>query len=138
MRDQPRGGVRNRQDVNVSGPVSSGSYVVAGGGVGVVFGKGSTALGVGADQDITTAGSGVYVVRNLTNGGTALVLVDIGLGTATEVSDPAAVVTVGADPGVGSNQLWVTVTGTTLRVRNRYVAAKDIGVASLTIFGTPA
>lgn len=105
---------------------------------GVFFGKAVAAKAADADHDITTAGSGLYIVRNLSDGGTALVLIDMGLGTATEVSDPAAIVTVGADPGAGSNQLWVTVTGTTVRVRNRYGAAKDIGVTLATVYGTPA
>lgn len=105
----------------------------------VVYGKAQASLAANADFDITTVGgAGLYLVRNATEGQPAIVLLDIGGGFVAEVSDPAAFVTVGADPGAGSNQFWVTFTGTTFRVRNRFGVAKAIQVSLLSTIGTPS
>lgn len=101
------------------------------------FSKSNAALGVGSDLDCTTATDGLICVRNNTDGGIALVTVDFTLGCA-EVADASTIVTVGADPGAGSNQLWVTTNSTTIRVRNRYGVAKDVSVWYLLFGGTPA
>ena len=106
-------------------------------GTATVFGKEATVAANG-DLDTTTAGSGVYVIRNATDGLVALVMVDMGGGSVAEVNDASTFVTVGADPGAASSQFWVTVTGTTLRVRNRYAASKGVQVSALTTVATPA
>lgn len=101
------------------------------------FSKSNASLGVGADLDCTNATDGLIAVRNNTNGGVALVTVDFTVGCA-EAADVSGIVTVGGDPGAGSNQFWVTTNGADIRVRNRYVAAKDVSVWYLLFGGTPA
>lgn len=115
------------------------SYASLNGGAAVVYGKAQTALGVNADLDTTNPGSGIYMVRNLATGGVALLVVDMGLGTVRVVDDGSAIVAVGADPGAGANKFWVSaISATTLRLRNRYAATKDVSINCLTAFGTPS
>lgn len=107
---------------------------------GLKFVKNAT-LAANADLDTNlTSGSagGLLVITDATLGtGSALVSFDIGSPVFTEVSDPGAFITVGADPGAGSSQLWVTVTGTgTVRIRNRFAAAHDVRVAFIAASGT--
>jgi hypothetical protein len=124
--------------VNVTGKVDSASYVENGAGA-TQFSKTNGALAANADLDCTTAASGLLIIRNNSDGGVAIVSVDIGTGTCTEISDPSAYVTVGADPGAASSQFWVTTTGgTTIRLRNRYAAAKNVSVGYSLLGGTPA
>lgn len=123
--------------LQVSGNVWSNGYLQNGAGA-TDFSKQNAALAANADLDCTTAASGILVVRNNTDTGVSFLSVDLG-GTVTEISDPAAITTVGADPGAGTNTLWVTVTGgTTIRVRNRYGVAKNVTVAYYLLGGTPA
>jgi hypothetical protein len=124
--------------VAASGKVDTATYLEFGTGT-TLFSKSNGALTAGSDLDCTTAASALLVIRNNTDGGMALVTVDIGTGTCTEVSDPGAFVTVGADPGAASSQFWITTTGgTTIRLRNRYAATKNVGVIYLMLGGTPA
>ncbi len=118
------------------GRITASGRVDVGSGVGNLFAKAVAALGVGVDLDTATAGSGLYVVRNLTSGGTSVLNVDMA-GTVTVVSDPAARIAVGGDPGPGAGVYWATVTGTTFRLRNRFIAAQDTAVCCVTIYGTP-
>lgn len=115
-----------------------GSFNLVNPGTGIFFGKQGAGVIVGGDFDTTTAGSGLYVIRNASGATTALVLVDMGSGLCSVVLDPSGLIAVGADPGAGANVLWVTVAGTSLRVRNRFVAAKDIQVTCTTTVSTPA
>jgi hypothetical protein len=123
--------------VNVTGKVDSASYVENGAGA-TQFSKTNGALAANSDLDCTTAASGLLLIRNNTDGGVAVVSVDIGTGTCTEISDPSAYVTVGADPGAGSSQFWITITGATIRLRNRYAVAKNVSVGYSLLGGTPA
>lgn len=89
------------------------------------------ALGAGGTMVLKTdVASGLLVIRNASDGVTALVLVDSTAG-ATEVSDPDNFVTVGADPGAASSQFWVECDGTSTRITNRYAASKSIDVLTL-------
>lgn len=105
----------------------------------VVWGKTDTALAANADLTLTNAYSGLYLIRNNTDGGMAIVLLEHGVGTRTEISDPAAFLSVaGADPGAGANQIWFSNSGTTVTLRNRYGVSKSIVVTMLLVSGTPS
>lgn len=120
------------------GNMGATGYIASGNNAACFFGKLNATLGVGSDLDISNAGSGLYVLRQNSDGGVILVSIDVGTGACTEISDPSGRVTVGADPGAGSNQLWVTVTGTTVRVRNRYGVAKSVTISGFTNGATPS
>lgn len=117
--------------------MNSGEFSWINPGTAVLFGKQTKGTAANGDLDTAGAGSGLWVVRDAGAATTALVMVDMGSGLCTVVSDPGAFVAVGADPGAASSKFWVTVTGATLRVRNRFAIAKDMQVTSCTTSSTP-
>src|SRR6185437_12574181 len=116
--------------------ISTSKYFSSGGGASTQFGKSFAAVAANANADIATAASGLYVIRDLTDGGVIVVNADVALGVIAIVSDPSAR---GAtvDPGAGGNKLFITNSGTTFRVTNRFAAAKDLAIACTMFFGTP-
>lgn len=120
----------NGQHLNAPGYFKSGAC-------GSYFGKASAAVVANASLTVFSAGSGLFVIRNLSTGGVVLASVDIGTGLVTSISDPAAIFAT-ADPGGGGNKIWGHVSGSDFVLTNRYAVNKDIGVALVTLYGTPA
>lgn len=73
----------------------------------------------------TAISSGLLVIRNASDGKSALVLID-SIAGATVVSDPGSFIAVGADPGAGSSKFWVVAGGSSTTITNRYSAPKQI------------
>lgn len=73
----------------------------------------------------TVVASGLLIIRNASDGKTAMVLID-SIAGATIVSDPGSFVAVGADPGAGSSKFWVVAGASTTTITNRYAASKQI------------
>lgn len=93
----------------------------------------NSASGITAGATLTLGSlvsSGEIIVRNATDGGTAIVLCDSVAG-ATVIADPSGIVAVGADPGAGTNKLWVVADGVSTRITNRYAATKSIDVTAV-------
>ena len=101
------------------------------------FGKGAS-LAANAELDITNPGAGLYTIRNVTNGQLSVLSIDVPAGAFVVINDAPGWIAVGADPGAGSSKFWVTSTGTTLRIVNRFATTKQIAVAALTTNGTPS
>lgn len=78
----------------------------------------------------TVVKSGFLVIRNASDGGSAIVLIDSVAG-ATVVSDPGSLIAVGADPGAGSSKFWVVAGGASTTITNRYSAPKQIDVRTV-------
>jgi hypothetical protein len=117
--------------LTATGKVDSASYGEFGTTL-TTFAKSNGTLAAGADLDCTTAASGLLIVRNNSDGGVAVVSVELGLGTCTTISDPSGYVAVGADPGAASSKFWITTSGgTTIRLRNRYATTHLSVLASL-------
>lgn len=93
----------------------------------------NTISGVAADGVLTLktkVESGMLIIRNASDGGTAIVLVDSANG-ADIVSDPDSILAVGADPGAGSNKFWVVAGASTTTITNRYSGPKQIDVRTV-------
>lgn len=89
------------------------------------------ALAANAATTVLNINGAMVVIREGTVGGSALLLVDAaGGGTVTVVSDPFSRIAT-SDPGAGTSKLWVSFSGTTLTVTNRYAAAQQIDLAIL-------
>lgn len=78
----------------------------------------------------TVVTSGLLIIRNASDGGSAVVLVD-GTTGATVISDPGSIIAVGADPGAGSSKFWVVPGVSTTTITNRYAASKQIDVRTV-------
>lgn len=78
----------------------------------------------------TVVKSGLLVIRNASDGVSALVLID-SIAGATVVSDPGSFIAVGADPGAGSSKFWVVAGGASTTITNRYAATKQIDVRTV-------
>jgi hypothetical protein len=126
--------------VGVLGSVASSASYGQFGNAATVFGNSSAALAANADLDVNTTGFGVLIIARQNNdGGVGLFAMENGLGTMGEIYDSAGRFAVGADPGAGSNQIWVAgIAGPGVRLRNRYGVAKNVSVAVLSLGGTPA
>lgn len=95
----------------------------------------ATPIAPNADLTISdTIASGVLLIRNASDGGSAVVRVD-SVDGCVSISANALFSIGGADPGAGSSKLWVTNTGTTFKIRNRYAASKHIDVMPLAAAG---
>lgn len=90
----------------------------------------NTITGLGVDGTLTLKTlvvSGLLIIRNASDGGSAIVLIDSSAG-ATVVSDPGSIIAVGADPGAGSSKFWVVAGASTTTITNRYASSKQIDV----------
>lgn len=85
-----------------------------------------TGLAVGGTLTLKTlVVSGLLIIRNASDGGSAIVLIDSVVG-ATVVSDPGSLIAVGADPGAGSSKFWVVAGSSSTTITNRYASPKQI------------
>ena len=112
----------------VTGALScTGNATVTGGTVTVGSGKltnvGAT-LTANATTTISGINSGILIIRNNTQGGTALINIDPVQSTAI-ISDPNAQFS-GTDGGAASNRIVVTISGLTVTILNRWATTQVI------------
>ncbi len=88
----------------------------------------NTISALAADSTLTLKSivkSGMLIIRNATDGGTGIVMVDSTVGVLLINGGGFIVVT---DPGSGASKFWVEAAPTYTRITNRYSASKQIDV----------
>lgn len=76
--------------------------------------------------------SGLIILSDISNGGTAVVYYDGGLAAVNIIAQSSTNFVTGADPGAGTSKWWVQPNGV---VTNRYATAKNIDYAIIATRG---
>ena len=90
----------------------------------------SGGLAANTSATISSFPMGIFICMNANTGDVAVFLSN-SVATLTPISAPASIQIAGADPGASSSKIWISLSGGTLQVYNRYATAQALSVLGL-------